>query len=287
MGTLIVGGVLALVGGAISIYSGWKKSKEQQAELQRQKQQEQERTDRQLAIMDAEYDVAKKNANKNADRADSDATLGEDTLSHAYTNAIRDLSVTQEGYGLQNQQQQIASGMQTADAETMLAQSGIRSGSSGTDAIAQQEDMNARSMEYTQKAQNRQSEATLWNAYDTLDNGLDDLQNTRTDAKDLRDSYNPGGDQYNLYQLNRDNVVQGGNATAANYDVGIKNAKYGVWDAVTDGFSGARTGYSVGTSVSSFATNWGAGGFSNAFTGGNSLNKSTGSNKKLFSFQGA
>ena len=211
-----------------------------------------EQKKRALEELTLDYENAKTEANKNADRSDAQSTMNENLVSTDVNNSLDSLQLEQvaEGFSYNQQAQQIASN--TGNELSNIAASGIRAGGSLSDAVKLEQAQNNAQLQLTQDMQRQNNDLQLSNVLAGLNNNLFGIQADRTDARDLRDSFSEGGYQYQKYQLAYEN-------TEAGYNKSIKDAKKqreryspSSWQYWLDNISSAA---SMGATVGSTANN--------------------------------
>ena len=177
-----------------------------------------EEKERALEELTLDYENAKDQANKNADRTDAQSTMNESLTSTDVNNSLDNLQLAQiaEGFSYNQQSQQIASN--TGNELSNIAASGIRAGGSISDAVKLEQAQNNAQLQLTENVQRQNNDLQLSNILAGLNNNIFGIQADRTDAKDLRDSFSEGGYQWKKYQLAYEN-------TEAGYNQSIKEAK--------------------------------------------------------------
>ena len=245
---LIIAGVSAALGLLGGIFGNSRKKKA--AEEAKRRAEEQKKRD--LELMDLQFDIAEKEANKNSDIQDSQTDMGENTASESVNNALDLLRLGQEqdvfNWNLQ------AAGNDRAEGEALsaMAASGVRSGSSAGEAV----DLESA----VQDAAREQGDIQAAGILNDLAASRFNLQLGRNAANDLRDSFAVGGDQYNLYQKQRANREAGYNAQIEAYQSEIDTLNdpwYNLFSGMSSMFGGAVQGYSTGLSLSQFEADLG------------------------------
>lgn len=230
--------IAAAVGGTINAISGVSSRREARKRLRAQR-------DEALGLMDLNYDIAEKNANKNADRQDAQSDLNEKFIANNANNQLDALRNAQETEAFSFNQQAMQNSAQEGNSLSSMAASGTRGGSMNT-AVELQSSLNSQQLQLAENSTRAQDENSLFNILNNFQNDAFKLQNDRTDAQDLRDAYVEGtGDQWKLYNANRNKV-------ANEYNNAIKDNESNFWTVVGDFFGGAQKGYDVGAAVSGF-----------------------------------
>lgn len=262
---LIVAGVGAL-GGLIGGISDKKKKKEE-AEAAKAYQEEQYKLKKEAAEL--EYKEAQRQANRNAEKANLQADLidqsldiGERTLSNDINTAIDNLYLSGASDTWEWNQQAMSAGANEGAAYASIAASGVRAGSSLSDAVEMQSATNAELLQFSQDSKRRSDNNNLGsvlnqlagNEFNIMENRIGADQ-TRKDALDLVNSYLEGGANYNLYQNQLDQMKSTNDYNLKQLNKEIKSnspksADY--WlslgtSILTGGASGFQTGYNLGT----------------------------------------
>lgn len=222
-----------------------------------------------LQEMDAIFDINQKDAFKNADRSDAETTLNEGLVALDFNNQLGQLGLQQEAEAFSWNRELQAIGAQKGEGLAAMAQSGTRT-SSASDAVDMQAAQNAAQLQLEEDTQRRSDTYAIGSLLNGLQNNIFNLQSNRTDALDLRTSWSEGGDQFNLFQLQRKN-------TADAYDRSIeavqdaiddtRNIGKNIWGTISAGFGGAMQGMDTYAKVSSYLSNAGS------YSGGNSSAK--------------
>ncbi len=253
---LIIAGVSAALGLLGGIFGNSRKKKA--AEEAKRRAEEQKKRD--LELMDLQFDIAEKEANKNSDIQDSQTDMGENTASESVNNALDLLRLGQEqdvfNWNLQ------AAGNDRAEGEALsaMAASGVRSGSSAGEAVDLESAVNVFQLQLEQDAAREQGDIQAAGILNDLAASRFNLQLGRNAANDLRDSFAVGGDQYNLYQKQRANREAGYNAQIEAYQSEIDTLNdpwYNLFSGMSSMFGGAVQGYSTGLSLSQFEADLG------------------------------
>ena len=262
---LIVAGIGAL-GGLIGGISDKKKKKEE-AEAAKKYQEEQYNLKKEAAEL--EYKEAQRQANRNAEKANLQADLidqsldiGERTLSNDINTAIDNLYLSGASDTWEWNQQAMSAGANEGAAYASIAASGVRAGSSLSDAVEMQSATNAELLQFSQDSKRRSDNNNLGsvlnqlagNEFNIMENRIGADQ-TRKDALDLVNSYLEGGANYNLYQNQLDQMKSTNDYNLKQLNKEIKSnspksADY--WlslgtSMLTGGASGFQTGYNLGT----------------------------------------
>lgn len=262
-----ISGIIGAVGSNSDSDKAYKKADREQKALEKLYTKQQEEAE-------LKYNEAKRQAEKNADEADLQANLtdlgqdiAETTLSNDINTAIDDLYLSQanDAWNWNTTNMQIAS--QAGASYAGLAGSGIRAGSSLSDAVLMESSLNSAQLQFSQDAKRRSDNNNLagilnglaGNQYGIMQNRIG-ADITRQNALDLRNSYAVGGYNYNLYKNQKDQMDINYNTNWKNYKA-IKEENSGsnkFWKSVgsffTAGTTGWNTGYNMGTTFKEMKT---------------------------------
>ena len=259
---LIVAGVGGLFGGIGSLWSS--KENREAAEAQKKYLEEQYRLQKEAA--EKEFEEAKRQANRSAEKANLQADLSdkaqditEKTLSNDINTAIDNLYLSGASDTYEWNQQAMASGASEGASYAQLASTGVRAGSSLSEAVEMQAATNSELLQFSQDSKRRSDNNNLGSILNQLaGNEFNIAQNriaadeTRKDALDLVNSYLEGGYNYNIYKNQMDQLE---NTRTYNLDNLDKEIKKNRWDSpdywlrfgtslLTTGASGFQTGTS-------------------------------------------
>jgi hypothetical protein len=233
-----------------------------------------------LDKVNTEYAAAKEaaeksaaQANKQADITDVAQDVKETALSQDFNATIDNLYLNQKQNVLEWNAQAMNAGRSEGAALAGLAGSGIRAGSSLSEAIEMESAVNSQQLQFSQDATRKTQDNQLGMLLTNLAGNKVDIYGnrvgadvTRANALDLVNSYAEGGSNYNLYK----NQL----ATLKNqYDYNMKQIdnerdKHSGWNAFWNGVSsfftmgaaGAKTGMSLtkmGVEAAAYKTNVG------------------------------
>ena len=161
-----------------------------------------------------EFEAAKEQANRNADRQDqqaelTDKSLGvtEKGLSNDFNAAIDQMYLSQTSDTMNWNATKMQQGSAEGASYANLASSGVRAGSSLSDAVLMESAVNASQLQFSQNAKRRSDDNNLASVLNNLAGNKWNIQQNRIgadimreDAAYLRNSYLEGGRNYNLYQ---------------------------------------------------------------------------------------
>ena len=221
-----------------------------------------------------EFDKAKEDAEKNAARAEQQADLTdlstditEKSASNDINSAIDNLYLSEASDTWSWNNAAMQAGSSEGSALASVAGSGIRAGSSLSDAVQMESAVNASQLQFNQDATRRGNDNNLASVLNSIAGTKVNIQanrigadNTRLDAMDLRNSFLEGGYNYNIYQ-NQNAQLD----TKYNYDkwqINKEKENHSGWNAFWNGFlamhtmgaKGFQSGYSIGDTVYKSAT---------------------------------
>lgn len=222
-----------------------------------------------LAAIDDQFAVNQKEAFKTADRSDAHATMSEKVMSDDFNNQLDFQIIGEEDLGGQWNSQIMQAGLEKGSAYAQLAMSGTRN-SSQASAIEMQQDTFSAQFQRQQDTQRAQSDYALSSLLNGMQQNIFGLQNQRNDARDLRTAWQDGGDQFKLYQDQRNKTMLQYYYSVKQVNNAIddtlftwKNAGKNTLSMLQAASGGAQTGMNVYDKVSSFLGN------SKNFSGGN------------------
>ena len=261
----LVGG---LAGGAALMFSNKEKADQETARLNEQKAED-------LAQMDKQWEEAQKEAEKQAQQLDTQAKhlkedsieadaltdISENIISQTFNAAIDDISMQEKQNATQLQNEMIGTETGLANMEVASGASGIRAGSgTNSEVIAQQKDLAQRNREQEQIMIDQSFQNTIMQQGLNLQQNKVNVRGNRVSANrmmensnlatqtanDLRTAYSQGGDQYQLYQMKRNDLN-------TNYTRALDSASYDWKQGIADALTGFNAGYQ---SFNSIATNF-------------------------------
>lgn len=255
MWELIIAAVGAAIGATVNGISYGQESDKAVDNLSQQKSDAEAQLERNLAIMDEEFAVAQKNAEKTASNEDRQSTLYEAIFGDQVNADVKQIAMNQKAEGLQNNETMMSNDAQEGNSLSSLAAGGTRN-SSAVQATALEQAVNNKNLQQTEDSQRMQNDYNLQSSLNTFAQNKEKLQQQRWEAEDLRTSYTEGGDQYTLYQLNRANQEETGKEKLAEMQSAIDDASWNWTDFATSLFSGAKSGYDTGTSIANYVSDW-------------------------------
>lgn len=262
MGSLIVGIIGAAVAG-VTAFAGslWDdaRSREQAAAYK-------EYLEKVYALKKKEakekFEAAKEQANRNAkqqeleaDLTDQSLDITEQGLSNDFNAAIDNMYLSQESDAMSWNAQSMQMGSSEGAAYANLAASGVRSGSSLDDAVLMESAVNESQLQFSQDAKRRSDSNNLASVLNGLAGNKFAIQQgrigadvSRDNAQYLRQSYEKGGHNYNLYKNELEMLK-----TNVEYDIDKANYEYeqhSGWNAFWNSFmalnSGSKQGFQTG-----------------------------------------
>lgn len=227
--------------GTANAINGYNTRKEQRKRLR-------EKRDNLLAQMDLTYEQKKEEANKNADASDRRSDFNEDFIADNANSQFDMLAASQEQEGLAFNMEAMQAGSQRGSGLAQLAASGTRN-SSVAKAIDLESAVNAAQLQAKEDYSRASADYNINNILKSFNNDVFTLQENRTNAKDLRNSYKDGGYNQQLYALNRDQLER-------DYNNQIDDLEDSFWTTLTEFFSGAQQGYSIGSGIENFTQDY-------------------------------
>ena len=218
---------------------------------------------------DEEFNAAKEKAEHNAkqqekqaDLTDKSLDVGERSLSNEFNTAIDNMYLNQEADAYSWNTAAMQAGSTEGAELANIAGSGVRAGSSLSDAVAMESATNAAQLQFSQDAKRRSDSNNLASVLNGLAGNRYSIESNRIgadfmrdEAKYLRNSYLEGGSNYNLYQNQLKSLK-----TQAEYQSSMLDKEYAEhegWNAFANAFiafnsmgaKGFSTGYNVGNSI--------------------------------------
>lgn len=212
------------------------------------RQQLREDRDRQLELMDLDFEHNKEEANKNADASDRRSDFNEGYIAENANSQFDMLAASQEQEGLEFNMEAMQAGSQRGSGLAQLAASGTR-GSSVADAIDLESAVNAAQLQAKEDYSRASTDYNINNILRSFNNDVFTLQENRTNAMDLRNSFKDGGFNQRKYALNRKGLEK-------QYNRQIDDLKDSWSNTLSEFFGGAQQGYSLGSGIEQFATDF-------------------------------
>ena len=292
--SLIVGGVLGLFGGGLSVFSGAKKAQEEQEEIDAQKEAERKMreaqireqkaaAERDIALAQSHFKIEQEDALKKAgdiwkqgERIDDRVDLEETLTGRAFNLAVKrdkiadDAALHAEQRGKQNFSQK------QGQMKAALGLSGTRAGTNSSEALLEQNEQNfEQDVSLMQGQRKAERDISLMGAWSSLRKGMLGIDESRDaantafrDSAQLKSDYSDGGRAVNLFnqkisnrradlQGNIDLQNLGGHFKQEALNRAYDRARYTFLDGLTNFAGGFSSGFNTGTSITNFAQNWG------------------------------
>lgn len=255
---LIAGAASGLLGSIQGDTQAWEDANEKQKELE-------ELYRLNLLHAEEEYKKAQEEANRNArkgelqaDLTDKSLDITEQGLANDFNATIDQLYLGQEADAYNWNLSAMQAGSSEGQALANLASSGVRAGGSLSTAVEMESAVNSEQLQFAQDSKRRQDDFSLASVLNSLaGNKFDIMSNrigadeTRSDASYLRNSYLEGGSNWNLYQLQKQEMET---TYKYNYEqLQREKDKHTGWNAFFNGLTamlslgakGAQTGYNL------------------------------------------
>lgn len=269
MGSIIAGIIVAAVAGTAALIGSKLDDQREAQRLGRQKQYIEDNYLLNKKRAEEEFAQAKEQAERNAAQAEKQADLTDQSLDIAEESLSQDFNATIDDLYLNEMadtQNWNMSAMQAGSSEgaaySNLAASGVRAGSSLSDAVLMESAVNENQLQFAQDAKRRSNENQLSSVLNNLAGNRFNIQQNRIgadiqrdDAAYLRNSYLEGGHNYNLYQNQLDQMAlnKGYQYQEANFEqkqhTGINSFMNGLTAFLSGGAKGFQTGYNFSNTV--------------------------------------
>lgn len=270
---LIIGiiSLLGGIGGGIAkVVSNKKRADEEYSRLEEQQSED-------LDQLNKQWEIAQKEAFEQADKlkleadrlkedsieADALTDITENIISQTFNAAIDDISMQEKQNATQLQNEMIGTEAGLANMEVASGASGVRAGSgTNSEVIAQQKDLAQRNREQEQIMIDQSFQKSLMQVGLGLQQDKINIRGNRLNANrimenstlaseaanNLKAAYSEGGEQYELYQLRKNDLN-------TNYSNAMKDTEYDWLQGITDALSGFNAGYKATNDI---ATNIGS-----------------------------
>ena len=269
MTSLIVAGAIALAAGVGGAIAQNQKNKDAKKQAEQQKEYNQKMYELNKERAETEFKAAKQEADRQHDEmlqqaslAEQQVNITEKTLSSDFNAAIDNLYFAQEGDAQSWNLQALQNASSEGTAYANIAASGVRAGSSLSDAVQLESAINEGQLQFSQDSKRNSINNSFVNVLNELAGHKANITSDRaailrqrTNAAQLSASYLEGGTNYNLYQnqLKQLETTSNYNNTALNYTIeqySGDNARLKVATAaLSQGAAGFQTGYSLGQSI--------------------------------------
>ncbi|MBO7733344.1 MAG: hypothetical protein J6S67_12340 [Methanobrevibacter sp.] len=270
MGALIAGVVIAAVAGTAAIIGAAQNDETARRNAAQDESYIEDMYEINKEKADEEYAAAKEQAERNAEEAERQAdlldeslTVAEGGLANDFNAAIDDLYLSQQADTYSWNAAAMQSGSNEGAAYSQLASSGVRAGSSLSDAIEMEAAVNENQLQFAQDSKRQSDTNNLNSVLNNLAQNRFSIQQqrisadyARNDANYLRNSYLEGGHNYNLYQnqLKQLETTTDYNATKAKYEYEQHSGWNAFWNGVvafgTGSAKGFQTGYNTYSNIS-------------------------------------
>lgn len=265
---LIVGIVMAAIGATAGLWGSLVDDAQARDEAAAAKEHAQKQTALQLENARLDFESAKEKAERNAKQQEKQAELTDKTLdvtetglSNDFNTAIDNMYLSQESDAYSWNMAAMQAGSTEGAELANIAGSGVRAGSSLSDAVEMESATNAAQLQFSQDAKRRSDSNNLASVLNGLAGNRYSIESNRIgadlmrdEAQYLRNSYLEGGSNYNLYQNQKKLIEENGNYQIQAYEREYR--KHEGWNAFansmiafhTMGAKGFSTGYNIGNS---------------------------------------
>lgn len=267
--SIVAGIIVAAVAGTAALIGSKLDDQREAQRLGRQKQYIEDNYLLNKKRAEEEFAQAKEQAERNAAQAEKQADLTDQSLDIAEESLSQDFNATIDDLYLNEMadtQNWNMSAMQAGSSEgaaySNLAASGVRAGSSLSDAVLMESAVNENQLQFAQDAKRRSNENQLSSVLNNLAGNRFNIQQNRIgadiqrdDAAYLRNSYLEGGHNYNLYQNQLEQMAlnKGYQYQEANFEqkqhTGINSFMNGLTAFISGGAKGFQTGYNFSNTV--------------------------------------
>ncbi len=254
--------VMAGIGLVAGIAGAASESSRKKKEAEEYKKYVEEMYELNKAHADEEFAAAKETAERNAKEQELQANLTDKSLDitekglgNDFNAAIDQLYLGQEADAYSWNAQEMQTGSQEGAAYANLASSGVRAGSSLSDAVQMESATNAAQLQFSQDAKRRSDNNNLASVLNNLAGNRFNIQQNRigadlarNNAAYLRNSFQEGGHNYNLYQnqLTALKTTTNYETTKANYTIQQNSGSNAFWNAAIGGLQGGVKGFQTG-----------------------------------------
>lgn len=229
----------------------------EKAEEQKKRVEEEKRLKTEQLELD--YEIAKKQANKNADSQDAYSTMSETSLNRQLNYELDRLSDKQQldtfNYNNILKQNDAAYGQQLE----MLGTSNTRN-STVADLVEMENANNSQLLQLQQDSERKDTDYSIQNAINFIKENTFNLQQNRNNANDLRASFEVGGDQYRQKQKSQEMIdFHYGNMLEDinNQKEYLEKNKF--WNGLKSFFGGTTEGFNFAYNSLDIANKWNTG----------------------------
>lgn len=267
MGALIAGIIVAAVGATAGMFGQLFDDARAREQVAVQKNNNNIQYILNVQKAQEEFAAAKEQAERNAaqtekeaDLTDQSLTVAEQGLSNDFNATIDNLYLSQATDAMNWNAQAMQAGSSEGAAYASLGASGVRAGSSLSDAVAMESATNAAQLQFSQDAKRRSDNNNLGAVLNNLAGNQIGIQQgrigadiQRDNAAYLRNSYEAGGHNFNLYA---NNLMQLQNAWAYNNaQLDQQEKEHSGWNSFINTMislhGGAAKGFSTGYNIGS------------------------------------
>lgn len=229
----------------------------EKAEEQKKRVEEEKRLKTEQLELD--YEIAKKQANKNADSQDAYSTMSETSLNRQLNYELDKLSDKQQldtfNYNNILKQNDAAYGQQLE----MLGTSNTRN-STVADLVEMENANNSQLLQLQQDSERKDADYSIQNAINFIKENTFNLQQNRNNANDLRASFEIGGDQYREKEQSQKEIdFHYGNLLEDIQDEKERLEKNKFWNGLKAFFGGTTEGFNFAYNSMDIANNWNTG----------------------------
>ncbi len=294
MDPFTIGLIIAGVGGAVGLWSGWENSQYASAEARAQAEAEKalreakikaqrEQAEREIELAQSQFDIETQNALENAADmelqgrlTDKKTTQQESLIGQAYNQTMEQLGMNAEQLNAQEQAAKVSFAQNSGAAVAAMGASGTRSGSSAERVLDQNQAAFQQNLDLSHAQAQEGQDIALAQAYAGLQENLFNVgvarinaNETFADALQLRTDYAEGGRAYELFQqqiTNRRADLESsidlqnlaGSYAQDAYQRQIDRSQFTFLDAFSSIFGGASTGMQLGFQAANYYNAWGA-----------------------------
>lgn len=252
LGIGLTKGTIDAIGSGENTKNAIEKAEEQKKRVEEEKRLKTEQ-------LELDFEIAKKQANKNADSQDAYSTMSETSLNRQLNYELDKLSDKQEldtfNYNNILKQNDAAYGQQLE----MLGTSNTRN-STVADLVEMENANNSQLLQLQQDSERKDADYSIQNAINFIKENTFNLQQNRNNANDLRASFEVGGDQYREKQQSQemidfhyDNMLE----DIKNQKESLEKNKF--WNGLKAFFGGTTEGFNFAYNSLDIANNWNTG----------------------------
>lgn len=267
---LVLGIIGAAFGGWFNAASSVMSSKQEQTQLENELNFLEDEYELNKKAAELTYEKAKKEAERNAKQQEKQAELTDKTLdvtetglSNDFNTAIDNMYLSQESDAYSWNMAAMQAGSTEGAELANIAGSGVRAGSSLSDAVEMESATNAAQLQFSQDAKRRSDSNNLASVLNGLAGNRYSIESNRIgadlmrdEAQYLRNSYLEGGSNYNLYKNQLDMLEDRYSTERYRMKTQLQNLKdTEALNAFASFFSGSAKGFSAGYNVGTAFSN--------------------------------